>query len=40
VTLPEVGAEFRPDKKLIIWSWLSIVSLTLFAVVYIYLRVT
>jgi Mn2+/Fe2+ NRAMP family transporter len=40
VTLPEVGAEFRPDRKLIIWSWLSIVSLTLFAVVYIYLRVT
>jgi hypothetical protein len=40
VTLPEVGAEYRPDKKLIIWSWLSIISLTLFAVVYIYLRVT
>ena len=40
VTLPEVGVEFRPDKKLIIWNWLSIVSLTLFAIVYIYLRVT
>ena len=40
VTLSEVGPEFRPDKILIIWSWLSIISLTLFAVVYIYLRVT
>jgi Mn2+/Fe2+ NRAMP family transporter len=40
VTSSEVSAEFRPDKTLIIWSWLSIVSLTLFAVAYIYLRVT
>jgi hypothetical protein len=40
VTSSEVSAEFRPDMKLIIWSWLSIVSLTLFAVAYIYLRVT
>lgn len=40
VTSSEVSAEFRPDKKLIIWSWLSIVSLTMFAVVYIYLRFT
>jgi Mn2+/Fe2+ NRAMP family transporter len=40
VTSSEVSAEFRPNQTLIIWSWLSIISLTLFAVVYIYLRVT
>jgi len=40
VTSSEVSAEFRPNQMLVIWSWLSIVSLTLFAVVYIYLRVT
>jgi len=40
VTSSEVSAEFRPSQTLVIWSWLSIISLTLFAVVYIYLRVT
>lgn len=40
VTSSEVSAEFRPNQTLIIWSWLSIISLTAFAVVYIYLRVT
>jgi len=40
VTLAEVGAEYRPNKTLIIWSWISIVSLTLFAIAHIYLRVS
>lgn len=34
VTSAEVSAEFRPDAKLVLWSWISIISLTGFALSY------
>jgi Mn2+/Fe2+ NRAMP family transporter len=40
VTSAEVGAEYQPNKNLVIWSWISIVSLTLFAIAHIYVRVS
>lgn len=38
VTSSEVTAEFRPDAKLVIWSWISILSLTGFALSYFLFR--
>jgi Mn2+/Fe2+ NRAMP family transporter len=40
VTSAEVGAEYQPNKNLVIWSWISIFSLTLFAIAHIYVRVS
>jgi hypothetical protein len=34
VTSAEIAAEFRPDAKLVAWSWLSVVSLAGFAISY------
>jgi Mn2+/Fe2+ NRAMP family transporter len=34
VTSPEIATEFRPDAKLVAWSWISIVSLAGFAISY------
>ena len=39
VTSGEVGAEFRPDKRLVVWSWISIFSLAGFALAYFILRI-
>jgi len=38
VTSPEISAEFRPDGKLVVWSWISIISLTGFALSYFLFR--
>jgi Mn2+/Fe2+ NRAMP family transporter len=38
VTSPEISAEFRPDAKLVAWSWISIISLTGFALSYFLFR--
>ncbi len=34
VTSPEIAAEFRPDAKLVAWSWISVISLAGFALSY------
>jgi Mn2+/Fe2+ NRAMP family transporter len=38
VTSSEIAAEFRPDAKLVAWSWISIVSLAGFAISYFVFR--
>lgn len=39
ITSPEIPEEYRPDAKLIAWSWISVVSLTAFALSYFVMRV-
>jgi Mn2+/Fe2+ NRAMP family transporter len=39
ITSDGIAAEFRPDTKLTVWSWVSVVSLTGFAVSYFVLRI-
>ena len=38
VTSSEIAAEFRPDAKLVAWSWISVVSLAGFAISYFVFR--
>lgn len=39
ITGPDIPEEYRPDAKLVAWSWISVVSLTAFALSYFVLRV-
>jgi Mn2+/Fe2+ NRAMP family transporter len=34
VTGPDIAAEFRPDATMVAWSWISVVSLAVFAISY------
>jgi len=38
VTSPEIAAEFRPNATLVVWSWISVVSLAGFAISYFVFR--
>jgi Mn2+/Fe2+ NRAMP family transporter len=39
ITSAEIPAEYRPNSRLVVWSWISIVSLAAFAISYFVLRI-
>lgn len=39
ITSPDIPEEYRPNTKLVAWSWISVVSLTAFALSYFVMRV-
>ncbi len=40
MTSDDVPAEFRPGRRLMIWNWISVVVMTLFALAFIYISLS